>query len=55
MKSAISKAYTVVARTFVIGADIKEREQAAYKRVEKNEGKSYVKPVKKSFDNAPQY
>lgn len=52
MKSAMSKSYTVVARTFGIGADLKKSEQAAYARVAKNDGKAYTAPVKKSFNGS---
>lgn len=46
MQSAISKGWTICARTFGIGADIKDREEKAYNRAEK--GQQYQPPVAKS-------
>jgi hypothetical protein len=47
LKSAISKAWTVVARQFGIGADLRDKEASAYNRAAKNE--SYSRPVKKDL------
>jgi hypothetical protein len=35
MKSAISKAWTAVARTFGVGSDIQDKEEKGYKQAEK--------------------
>lgn len=57
LKSAVSKAWTVVARTFGIGADISQKENEAYRKVDKAEftpaparaPEPQTEPVKKSF------
>jgi hypothetical protein len=56
-KSAMSKAWTVVARTFGIGADIIPQEEKAYASLEKTKTPAKVEPeTKKSFDmNTPSY
>lgn len=51
-KSAYSKAWTVVARTFGIGADLEGREEKAYKAAEKDEDNVQVK-VKEQAPAAP--
>ena len=57
LKSAMSKAWTVVARTFGIGADIIPQEEKAYASLEKTKVAKPVEPeTKKSFDlNTPSY
>lgn len=45
-KSAISKAWTVVAKTFGIGTDLERKEEEALKRASK-----YTPPAAKSFSN----
>jgi len=56
LKSAISKSWTAVARTFGIGADVVGRETKAYKKAEVEDKKGHAKPVKKSFvKNKPNY
>ena len=50
LKSAMSKAWTVVARTFGIGADLNEKEEAAYRSVEQ-----YQEPPQKTFQSSAPY
>ena len=55
LKSAVSKEWTVVARTFGIGANIAQKENDAYRKVDKaefaptRELEPEMEPVKKSF------
>jgi len=53
MQSAISKAWTICARTFGIGADIKGREEKAFNRAEKSQ--YYKAPVSKAVPGQANY
>lgn len=53
MKSAISKSWTVVARTFGIGADLKDKEEKAINEIEQREDKQETVKPTKSF--APKF
>lgn len=51
LKSAFSKSWTVVAKTFGIGADLHQKETEAYQKVQAEvQVKEKPQPVKKSFD-----
>lgn len=54
LKSAISKSWTVVARTFGIGGDLKDREEKAYESAQEAEPVK-EQPVAKSFASGPSY
>lgn len=49
MKGAISKSWTIVARTFGIGSDLKEEEDKAYRAAEESESEQPASKPSKTF------